>query len=169
MKCCQHPDIWPEHGIDSDKIDLISECQECLDILEHRLLLEIESGDIPRVTEDFSDKVMRNIAGRSGLLLSNRHRIFDRKSNDKRLTFIHYATAAAATIILVMTGGFNILFRSGPEYENNINRIVNDIAVKATISIPESEYLSQNLRTSWEHLQDLKNGFTDNANKRNGR
>jgi hypothetical protein len=175
MKCRRHPDRWPDHGIDDSKLGLISECRECLDVLEYRLLLEIESGNIPPVSADFPDRVMRNIAGKPTPARLNQvgKRKIERETGNKRLTFIHYIAAATATITLVTTGCFNTIFKSGPEYGDSANKFVSALTNKAAIKIPDGnglpDSLSRDFKINMKRLEKLKNDLRENISGENER
>jgi hypothetical protein len=144
MKCPRHPERWSKDELDLSELSMALECPDCLEALESQVLSEVESGNVPPVPTGFADRVLDNLdhplpgAGAQ-------------KTSDNLLTFIHYVTAAAVTIAMILSGGFNLVFQATSNYSAAFNRYINDVtAVTTKVSVNNELY--QNVRDSLDDL-----------------
>jgi hypothetical protein len=136
MRCEQHPERWPDSGIDNAHLEAIMGCDECLLALEHRLSLLVDANEIPLVSQDMADKIMLAIEHEKLAASMLTDSTWEFKS--RRTLFIHYLIASAATIILVITGCFNMLLDSNQRYGGYLNKTLNDMSKKANANILDS-------------------------------
>jgi hypothetical protein len=163
----------------------ILECEECLRVLEQRLVAEIESGAIPNVSDNLAGRIMDEVARASSSVstaASNpgttdnagyRHIETHISKRNRALSFLRYITAAAATIIMLMSGSFNIVSQSGTEYGNSLNKAVNGISNKA-MKVTNSVNGDVSFGKNWSHvlmknIDDLKNGLHIKIDSNKGR
>jgi hypothetical protein len=163
MICEQHPERWPVAGIDNSKLELISECNECLAVLEYRLALKVTSGAIPMISHDFADRIMQKLDTNYCPDLKIDHRVVNNSNGarNKRLAFVHYLVASAATIIMVTTGCFNSILGSSHLYGDSLNEFFTSVSNKAAIKIQAGDNISQDIKANLKHLY----GFTEFGGK----
>lgn len=154
MICEQHPERWPKEGIDNSKLELICECNECLAVLEYRLALKMASGKIPMISNGFADRVMQKLDTSSIPDRGLDHRTVNNTNGtrNKRLAFVHYLVASAATIIMVITGCFNSILGSSRLYGDSINEFFTSMSNKAAVKIQASENISQSIDANLKNL-----------------
>ncbi|MBI4733269.1 MAG: hypothetical protein HY779_00335 [Rubrobacteridae bacterium] len=163
MKCGQHPERWPENGIDNNKIGMISKCPECLRVLEYRLSQKIESGKIPLVSDEFADRIMKKIG--AGVQPGQPHL----ETRNKRLVFAHYLMASAATIIMVMTGCFNSVLSSSQLYGDFIDGFFNEVKNETATKIQAGDDLSKSIRAGLKHFYTLGEDYRKKLDKQDKR
>lgn len=153
MKCPKHPERWPMKDFNSNELSAVLECPGCLEAFKDQVLAEIEPGEIPPVPDGFADRVLDHLDRPSGWAakLEAGPETGRQRTNSKRLMLIHYMAAAAATIAMVLLGGFNLIFQSASDYSAALNHYINNVTeVTTKVSIKSGLY--QNVKHNLDGL-----------------